>query len=61
MDMMSMVTAMMAMKSGGAQTQVAATIMKSNMDAEKSVVTTLLGGAQAALADGIGGNLDVTA
>jgi hypothetical protein len=61
MDMMSMVTAMMAMKAGGTQTQIATTIMKSNMDAEKSAVTTLLGGAQAALAEGIGGNLDITA
>jgi hypothetical protein len=61
MDMMSMVTAMMAMKAGGTQMQVATTLMKNNADAEKSAVMTLLGGAQAALAEGIGGNLDVTA
>ena len=46
--------------------QVAATIMKSNADAEKSAVLTLLGAAQqdispANLGAGVGGNLDVTA
>ncbi len=34
MDMMSMVTSLLAAKSGGVQMQVAATIMKSNADAE---------------------------
>jgi hypothetical protein len=61
MDMMAMVSAVMAMKSGGVQMQVASTIMKTNADAEKSAVMTLLGGAQASLAAGIGGNLDITA
>jgi hypothetical protein len=61
MDMMSMVSALMAMKAGGTQMQVATTLMKNNAEAEKSAVMTLLGGAQAALAEGIGGNLDVTA
>ena len=47
--------------------QVAAAIMKSNADAEKSAVLTLLGAAQqstsslANLGAGMGGNLDVTA
>jgi len=38
MDMMSMVTSLLAAKSGGVQMQVAATIMKSNADAEKFAV-----------------------
>jgi hypothetical protein len=47
--------------------QVAATIMKSNADAEKSAVLTLLGAAQQGMSSlanvgaGIGGNLNVTA
>ena len=67
MDMMSMVTSLLAAKSGGVQMQVAATIIKSNADAEKSAVLALLGAAQqstsspANLGPGIGGNLDVTA
>jgi hypothetical protein len=46
--------------------QVAATIMKSNADAEKSAVLTLLGagGQNASLANvaaGVGGNLNISA
>ena len=47
MDMMSMVTSLLAMQAGNVQMQVAATIMKSNADAEKSAVMTLLGAGQA--------------
>jgi hypothetical protein len=64
MDMMSMVTSLLAAKSAGAQMQVAATIMKSNADAEKSAVQTLLGAGAASLANvgaGVGGNLDISA
>jgi hypothetical protein len=67
MDMMSMVTGLLAAQAGKVQTQVAATIMKSNADSEKSAVQTLLGAAQqnmsslANLGAGIGGNLDMTA
>ena len=49
------------------QMQVAASIMKSNADAEKSAVATLLGAAQdnlsslANVASGVGGNLDISA
>jgi hypothetical protein len=60
MDMMSMVSSILAMQAGNTQGQIAATIMKSNADAEKSNVLTLL--AQPALVGaGIGGNLDVSA
>lgn len=64
MDMMAMVSSMLAMKAAGTQMQVATTIMKSNADAEKSAVMTLLGVGQnspANLGAGVGGNLDVSA
>jgi hypothetical protein len=67
MDMMSMVSGILVAQAGNVQMQVAATIMKSNADAEKSAVLALLGaGGQSvsSLADvgpGICGNLDVTA
>jgi hypothetical protein len=66
MDMMSMVTGMLAAQAGKVQMQVAAALLKSNADAEKSAVQTLLGAAQqntsslANVGAGIGGNLDMT-
>jgi len=66
MDMMSMVSSLLAAKAGNTQMQIATTIMKSNADAEKSAVLTLLGAGQNAsslanVGAGVGGNLDVTA
>ncbi len=67
MDMMSMVSGLLAAQAGNTQMQVAATLLKSNADSEKSAVLTLLGAAQqnasslANVGAGIGGNLDVTA
>ena len=65
MDMMSMVSSLLATKTAGTQSQIAATIMKSNADAERSTVLTLLGAAQqssqANLGAGVGGNLDIAA
>jgi hypothetical protein len=64
---MSMVSGILAAQSGNLQMQVATTVLKSNLDAEKSAVMTLLGTGQqnasspANVAAGIGGNLDVTA
>ena len=64
---MGLVMAAMAMQAGKLQAQVATTILKSNLDAQKSEVQTLLGtGAQgaspsASLGAGVGGNLDVSA
>ena len=64
---MSLVTAALGAQTGALQMQVAATIMKSNLDAEKSSVLTLLGAGDQAgsslanVATGIGGNLDVSA
>ena len=65
MDMMSMVTSILSAQAGNTQMQVAATIMKSNSDAEKFAVQTLLGGqaspSTANLGAGVGGNLDISA
>jgi hypothetical protein len=67
MDMMAMVTGLLAAQAGKVQMQVAATIMKSDADAEQSAVQTLLGAAQqnmsslANLGAGIGGSLDISA
>jgi hypothetical protein len=64
---MSIVSAMLAAQAGNTQTQVATAIMKSNADAEKSVVQTLLGAAQqnisslANVGAGIGGNINISA
>jgi hypothetical protein len=67
MDMMAMVTGLLAAQAGKVQMQVAASLMKSNADAEKSAVQTLLGAAQqnmfslANVAAGVGGSLDISA
>jgi hypothetical protein len=59
MDMMAMVSSMLAMQAGNTQGQIAATIMKNNADAEKFAVQALLGQpSQANLAAGIGGSVD---
>jgi hypothetical protein len=62
---MSMVSSILAMQAGNVQTQVATSIMKSNADAEKFAVQTLLGGqtspSTADLGPGIGGNLNMAA
>ena len=65
MDMMSMVSGILAAQAGNTQVQVATSILKSNADAEKFAVQTLLGGPAASssanLGPGVGGNLDITA
>ena len=64
MDMMAMVSSLLAAKAGNTQMQVVTSIMKSNADAEKFAVQTLLGGqasSSANLGAGVGGNLDITA
>jgi hypothetical protein len=65
MDMMSMVSGILAMQAGSLQSQIGATIMASNAASEKSTVMTLLGtgqqSSQANLGAGVGGNMDVSA
>lgn len=64
---LSVVSGLLAAQAGKVQMQVAATLLKSNADAEKSAVLTLLGAAQqnmsslANVGAGIGGNLNITA
>jgi hypothetical protein len=64
---MSLVTAALGAQAGALQMNVAATMMKSNLDAEKSSVLTLLGAdsqngsSLANVAAGVGGNLDISA
>ncbi|MCP3370546.1 putative motility protein [Bradyrhizobium cajani] len=64
MDMMAMVSTMLAAQQGVLQQNIAATLTKQNLDMEKSTVLTLLGAGQPSLANvgpGVGGNLNVTA
>jgi hypothetical protein len=59
MDMMAMVSSMLAMQAAGTQQQIQTSIIKQNSDAEKAAVQTLLGTAN--LASGVGGNLNIAA
>jgi hypothetical protein len=61
---MSLVSSIMSAQAGATQLQVATAILKSNNDAEKSAVQTLLGAGQPSQANvpaGVGGNLDISA
>jgi len=59
MEMMAMVSSVLAMQAAGTQGQIAATLMKQNADAEKFAVETLLvQPSQANLGPGVGGSLD---
>jgi Putative motility protein len=61
---MSLVAGILSAQTGNLQTQIATSILKSSVDAEKSAVLTLLGQggpSTANLGPGIGGNLDITA
>ena len=64
MDTIGTATSILAMQQGNLQGQIATTLTKQNLDAEKFAVQTLLGtGAplSANLGPGIGENLNVTA
>jgi hypothetical protein len=60
---MGLVTSILMAQAGNTQMQVATSVMKSNIDAEKSAVQTLLGisPSTANLGVGVGGNLNITA
>jgi hypothetical protein len=63
---MSLVAAVMAAQAGAVQQQVANSVLKSNLDSEKSTVLTLLGAGQQApslgnVGPGVGGNLNIAA
>jgi hypothetical protein len=64
MDVASLASSILAAQAGNTQLQVATTLLKSNANAEKSAVQTLLGAGPPSLANvgpGIGGNINVTA
>jgi hypothetical protein len=64
MDMMAMVSSMLAAQQGALQSNISATLMKQSADAEKSTVLTLLGAGQPSPANvgaGVGGNLNISA
>ena len=62
MDMMAMVSSMLAMQAAGTQQQIQTSIIKQNADAAKAAVQTLLGTPSTAnLASGVGGNLNIAA
>ncbi len=63
---MSLVMAALANQQSAVQSQVATSVLKSNLDAQKSAVETLLASAQQTLSlanvgDGIGGKLNIAA
>ena len=64
MDVMSIATSLITAQQGGIQQQIGTTLLKQNLDAQKSAVLTLLGGAQQSLSNvgaGVGGNLNISA
>ena len=63
---MGLVMAAMMQKAAALQQQISTSVLKSNLDAQKSNVLTLLGSAQQSLSlanvgSGVGGNLNVSA
>jgi Putative motility protein len=63
---MSLVAAVLMNQAAATQSQVSTSVLKSNLDAQKSAVETLLGGAQQTLSldnvgPGVGGNLNISA
>jgi hypothetical protein len=63
---MSLVAAVLTNQQAAIQSQVAISVLKSNLDAQKSAVETLLGSAQQTLSlgnagSGVGGNLNISA
>ena len=63
---MSLVAAVLMNQQAAIQSQVATSVLKSNLDAQKSAVETLLGSAQQTLSlgnagPGVGSNLNISA
>lgn len=65
MDTSALISAVVTMQTGALQQNIATSVMKQNIDAEKSVLQLLEPAAQAPssanLAPGVGGNLDISA
>lgn len=60
MDMMSIVSSMMAMQGANTQQQIATSVLKQNIDSQKSVLQLLAPAPAANNAPGVGGNLDIS-
>jgi hypothetical protein len=62
---MGLVMAAMMMQAANTQSQIATSVLKSNLDSQKDAVLTILGGPSAPstanLGAGIGGSLNITA
>ena len=63
---MSLVAAVLMNQAAATQQQVSTSVLKSNLDAQKNAVETLLGGAQQTLSlanagSGVGGNVNISA
>ena len=63
---MSLVAAVLMNQAAATQQQVSTSVLKSNLDAQKNAVETLLGGAQQTLSlanagPGVGGNVNIAA
>jgi hypothetical protein len=65
MDVAALAMSLIAMQAGNTQQQIGTAVLKSNLDAEKSSVLTILGaGNPQSLANvgaGVGGNLNISA
>ena len=64
MDMMSIVSSMMAMQAANTQQQIATAVLKQNIDSQASVLQLLDPAQNAPAANnapGVGGSLDITA
>ncbi|HZR76860.1 YjfB family protein [Bradyrhizobium sp.] len=63
MDVASLALSLISLQAGNTQQQIATSVLKSNLDAEKNSVLTLLGGSPslANVGAGIGGNLNISA
>jgi hypothetical protein len=65
MDTASLAASLMTMQAGNTQQQIATSVLKSNIDAERSSVLTILGASStpslANVASGVGGNLNIAA
>jgi hypothetical protein len=64
MDMMSIVSSMMAMQAASTQQQIATAVLKQNINSDRSVLQLLAPAQNAPAANNtpcVGGNLDITA
>jgi hypothetical protein len=64
MDVAALALGLLSLQTGNTQQQIATSVLKSNLDSEKSSVLAILGTGTSSLANvgpGIGGNLNISA